>query len=432
MNAAKRIVICCDGTWNAPDENPTNAVKMVRAIRPIAADGKHQVVFYDQGLGINPISRLIAGTLGYGMKRNVLNAYRFIVHNYQPGDEVYVFGASRGAHTARALTGLIDAVGLVAREDLGKLSKIYRYYRTPEHKRTATHYEGNIRPDIRMLGVFDSVGARGAPLPLLNRLTRSWIGFYDTQISPSVNNAFQALALDERRHNYQPDLWAGSQLDKQHIEQCWFVGAHADVTGGYEESGLSDMPLQWMVNKAQALGLDFDEHYLAHHCKPDLKMTAHNSYSWSYRMLEKLGAKPELRQVYGDPQSSPINVSLHASVKQRMAEGTYMPGNPELVSESEVPQHEEAVAKSDVQNTREADRRAQERFKGGHIQAMLHKDKMDASCQLLDFSKEGARIQYQGDLLVGDRLSLDSELTGPTKARCVWKNGASYGLRFAA
>ena len=406
MTAAKRIIICCDGTWNEPDENPTNVTKLVRSIKPQAADGMHQVVFYDHGIGTgDAVDKYIGGAFGYGMEQNVLDGYRFLVHNYQVGDELYFLGFSRGAFTARALVGLVHSVGLIEKDGLDRLQNAYQYYRTAPEKRPASQYDDNYKPDIQMVGVFDTVGALGAPTRLLGKLTRPWVGFYNTHISPLVKHAYHALALDERRGPFAPDLWTGSLNPDQVMEQCWFAGAHADIGGGYQQCGLSDITLLWMVNKAHSLGLDFNQNYLESLCKPDLQMQPHNSYSFSYKILEKFGGGESVRRIYGDPANPPINISIHDSVYQRIAASTYQPHNPDFPTADKL-----------------ADRRSQVRYLAGNAAASLQLQDSASSCQLLDFSKDGgARILYQGKLGAGDEVMLDSERFGHSSASCVWK-----------
>ncbi|MBZ9613212.1 phospholipase effector Tle1 domain-containing protein [Rheinheimera maricola] len=417
MTAAKRIIICCDGTWNAPDDDPTNVTKLVRSIKPQAADGMHQVVFYDNGIGTgDAVDKYIGGAFGYGMEKNVLDGYRFLVHNYHLGDELYFLGFSRGAFTARALVGLVSSVGLIEKDGLDQLKNAYQYYRTAPEKRPTSQYESNYKPDIQMVGVFDTVGALGAPTRLLGKLTKPWVGFYNTHISSLVKHAYHALALDERRGPFIPDLWTGSLKPDQVMEQCWFAGAHADIGGGYQQCGLSDITLLWMVNKARNLGLDFNQHYLETLCKPDLHMQPHNSYSFSYKILEKLGGGESVRNIYGEADNPPINISIHDSVYQRIAAGAYQPQNPDFPAADKL-----------------ADRRGQSRYLAGNAPASLQWQETAASCQLLDISKGGgARILFQGKLDTGDEVALDSEQFGHNSARCVWKKGNQYGLQFAA
>ena len=418
MAAAKRIIICCDGTWNEPDQNPTNVTKLVRSIKPTASDGMHQVVFYDQGVGTGgSIDKFVGGAFGSGLEKNVLDCYRFLVHNYQLGDEIYAFGFSRGAYTARAFVGFIHAVGMLEKPQLDKLKAAYKYYRTEPDKRPSGSYDDNYRPDIRMVGVFDTVGALGAPTPLLGKLTRGWVGFFNTHLSQQVKHAYHALALDERRAPFQPDLWTGSINEDQYVEQCWFSGAHSDIGGGYEKCGLSDIALQWMLIKASALGLEFNDNYLLELCKPDLTMQPHNSYSAGYKLLDKLGAGESVRRLYGDPANPPINISIHDSVYQRIAAGHYQPQNPDFPATDKL-----------------SDRRSKPRFVITDTPAaQLTLKEFVEQCQMLDYSQGGgARIQYNGALSKGDKLSISSSHFGNSSALCVWKKGNQYGLQFAA
>ena len=124
---SKRIVISSDGTWNRPDQkNPTNVIKMARAILPTAPDGKCQVVFYDQGVGTGKrLDRWLGGAFGQGLEKNVEDAYRFLMHNYDEGDEIYLFGFSRGAFTARSTVGMIRNSGLLHKTHADRFSKAY-------------------------------------------------------------------------------------------------------------------------------------------------------------------------------------------------------------------------------------------------------------------------------------------------------------------
>ncbi len=268
-----------------------------------------------------------------------------------------------------------------------------------------------------MVGVFDTVGALGAPTPLLGKFTRNWVGFFNTRICAQVKYAYHALALDEKRAPFQPDMWTGTLQDDQYMEQCWFAGAHSDIGGGYAECGLSDIALQWMVGKASALGLVFNQTYLDAQCKPDLHMQPHDSYSFSYKLLEKMASAESVRLVFGDPANPPINVSIHDSVYQRVAKGNYQPQNPDFPAADKL-----------------ADRRNAMRFQVNDTpQAQLTLKEFAASCKVLDFSKGGgARIQFDGELKTGDNVSIDSERFGHNIAQCVWQKGNQYGLQFAA
>jgi uncharacterized protein (DUF2235 family) len=133
---AKRIVICADGTWNRPEEDlqqdfPTSVLRLARAITPIAADGLPQQVFYDWGIG-SYHNALIGGVTGQGLHKNILDGYRYLVQNYAPGDEIYLFGFSRGAYTVRALCGLINNCGILKRVDAARIQQGFEHYKNPE------------------------------------------------------------------------------------------------------------------------------------------------------------------------------------------------------------------------------------------------------------------------------------------------------------
>ncbi|MCG8519961.1 MAG: DUF2235 domain-containing protein [Pseudomonadales bacterium] len=450
MRSKKRIILCCDGTWNQPDIDPTNVVKLVRSIRPTGPDGTEQVVFYDEGVGTGSrVDRLLGGAFGKGVAKNVLDCYRFLVHNYSHEDEIYCFGFSRGAYTARAVAGFVHAVGLMEKSELETLPKAYRYYRTPPEQRPNSIYDENVRPDIRMIGVWDTVGAMGAPTPLLKNLTSHWVGFFNTHLSPQVKHAYQALALDEQRGPFAPDLWTGQINDDQTVEQCWFRGVHSDIGGGYKEAGLSDIALLWMADKARTLGLDFDATYLAGLTDPDPAMPAHDSFSTGYRLLEMLRFEKGIRAVYGDPADPPLNVAIHHSVERLVRSGKYLPRNPDFPELEGMPSRVETTSgiatasqpaaaatdapDSDTIPSRGEDRRQSRRHQVGPVEAELavSQGAQPMSCQLLDFSPGGGvRIRTEQAIKEGDRVQIASDLFDPADAVCVWHQGDEHGLAF--
>ena len=416
----KRIVICCDGTWSTP-EKPTNVVKLVRSIKPFSTDGKHQVVFYDQGVGTyNGFDKLIGGAFGKGVEQNVLDAYRFIAHNYQAGDEIYCFGFSRGAYTARALGGMLHTIGLLHKNELHTLPAAYQYYRTPPQKRDTQNYRENLKPEIKLLAVWDTVGALGAPTPILGRFTKSLVGFFNTLLSPEINNAYQALAIDEKRPPFQPSLWTGEINSDQTVEQTWFAGAHSDVGGGYHESSLSDIALTWIARKSKLSGLDFSEEYFADESKVHADVTGeiHDTFSLPYSWLEKIGAKSGVRQLQGELNNPPINVSVHESVIQRMDQvENYQPKN----FVDTLP-----VSRSD-------ERRHFSRLKASQLQGIAQTDKESVTCEILDYSSlGGVRVRCDKALDKSDSIAISSARFAKTLATCVWHKGNTYGLQFAA
>ena len=219
----KRIAIFCDGTWNTPDENvdgklcQTNVVKMANALSATSADGKQQLLYYDTGIGSdgNKIRRIFDGATGNGISENILEAYRFVIKNYEAGDELFFLGFSRGAFTVRSLSGLIRNSGILKVENIDKVDKAYHIYksRRPEHQPReveATLFRKTFavseKTKIKFIGVWDTVGSLGNPL-MLNGILSKKNGFHDTDLSTRVENAFHALAVDEKRENFEATLW---------------------------------------------------------------------------------------------------------------------------------------------------------------------------------------------------------------------------------
>lgn len=296
----KRLVICCDGTWNRADQAsngqpcPTNVIKL--AYRVAKHDGAiPQIVFYDQGVGTgNVVDKFSGGAFGDGLEDNVYDAYRFLIANYEPGDEIFLFGFSRGAFTARSIGGLIRKCGILARGAVAEYRSAVDLYRnksvapadaTAVQFRTAYSCGAESGIPIKCIGVWDTVGALGIPLRGLRWLTRRDQTFYDTELSGSVEYGFHALAIDEHRAPFEPTLWMEKKKPGQTIEQSWFPGVHSDVGGGYPENALSDITLGWMIDKARLAGLAFDQEVLAEHVlAPDPKGTLHDSRTGFYRL----------------------------------------------------------------------------------------------------------------------------------------------------
>lgn len=293
--------MCEDGTWlNSSGGNnlrgtlvaPSNVTRISRCIRPISADGIPQVVYYHHGVGAgNSILDRLQGISGAGLNEIIREGYTYLATNYSPGDELFLFGFSRGAFTARSIAGLINHIGLLTTEGLEYLPEIFRDvqhqhdadYR-PRHpdlpfpdKPSANDPEyvaelrrrGLTRPGIpiKIVGVWDTVGALGIPkIGWLTRLglqstTMKELSFHDTALSDCVEYAFQALALDERRFSFQPTLW--EKLDGQDtvLRQVWFPGAHSNIGGGYDDQQIATITLAWMVAQCQSM-LDFDHDYV--------------------------------------------------------------------------------------------------------------------------------------------------------------------------
>jgi len=301
----KNIVLCCDGTWNHPlhltkvTSRDTNVYKLYRASLATAAQIRH----YDDGVGSNgqPIDRLLGGAIGAGLFAKVKSGYTFIAQTYLPGDQIFLFGFSRGAYTARSVGGMIATCGLPSQSHLSDqlVDAAFEAYRDVQERAAllAEIQDDNWikNPTIKMVGVWDTVGALGIPTALFDNFNDQKYGFLNTTLSAVIENAYQALAIDEKRREFGPTLWERSAQapPTQTMEQVWFPGVHCDVGGGYPENGLSDIALGWMISKARQNGVDFDANALAAYSDIDPKHAldvAHDSWSlwWGF---------PEVRSV---------------------------------------------------------------------------------------------------------------------------------------
>jgi uncharacterized protein (DUF2235 family) len=268
----RRLVVLADGTWKSDrdsTETITNVVKLRDALAPVGADGTSQIKFYTAGVGVGGIrQRVKGGMFGDGLEGNILECYRFLVHNFVPGDQLYLFGFSRGAYTVRSLAGMVRKCGILRSTREADIHEAYHFYRDRrEEKRPSGALASQFREErsneaeIRCLGVWDTVGSLGIPTGgPIGMLSRKRHGFHDVRLSSRVRNAFHAIAIDERRRPFAPTLWEvkeGDLAEGQRVEQRWFCGVHSNVGGGYKDTGLSDFTLEWMIRKATECGLQF-------------------------------------------------------------------------------------------------------------------------------------------------------------------------------
>ncbi len=271
----KRIVICADGTWNRPEkdlekDHPTNVLRLARAVKPVASDGCPQQVFYDWGIG-SYYDKVGGGATGRGIHKNIMDGYRYIVQNYAPGDEIWLFGFSRGAYTVRSLCGLINNCGILKRPDARLIARAFELYKKPgkvnapagDNSKTFRREHSHRSREVAFVGVWDTVGALGIPISFLG-LFEDKDEFYDTKLGSNVRVARHALAIDEFREDFEPSIWQPrSRLD---LKQVWFSGAHADVGGGggqkpdKDGSLIADIPLAWMMGEAKSRGLTVERH----------------------------------------------------------------------------------------------------------------------------------------------------------------------------
>jgi uncharacterized protein (DUF2235 family) len=320
----KRIVFCADGTWDGTSNN-TNVLKIFNATL-VSSD---QMPFYDNGVGSDgtPIEKLAGGAFGLGLFQKIKDGYTKISQVYDTDDEIFLFGFSRGAYTARSLAGMIATCGLpTGNFDSSMVDTAFNAYRNADQRAAllASLSKYNLyNAKITMVGVWDTVGSLGIP-SVIGGVSPILYGFLDTTLHPDVLNAIQALAIDERRVEFPPTLWTGNPSPGQTVEQVWFCGCHSDVGGGTtpaaQDSGtaLSDITLAWMMSKAAALGVQFAPVAVAKYVIPAASKYALDQINESWSPL------------WGFPVPRTIapNVSLSNSVAMRCQNvSTYRPSN---------------------------------------------------------------------------------------------------------
>ncbi len=402
----KNIVLLFDGTSNEIAADRTNILRLFGTLRRT----ERQLVYYDPGVGTfgadDAWSRAWRKTVevwglatGWGIDSNVKQAYRFIVENYEAAprdkdgkrigenDRIFIFGFSRGAYTARVLAGFIHSLGLIRREHLNLVDYAYRTYKgIPDHQAPSPAtpspegggapsafadmrlYERTlkgIRPTIELLGLFDTVASVIEPGKVgLQFKTQPF-----TNRNPSVRHVRHAVAIDERRTMFRPELWPSEQpfwgspfrppenrpVEPQDVKEVWFAGVHGDVGGGYPEdqSALIKVPLAWMIQETKAMGLDYSTRTVnevvlgknpeKHYVEPDAMTEPHDSMNPAWRLVELVprrvpssswrrgGKGGGIYLPLSDPRFIPEDALVHASVEARLkgapAGGPYKPLN---------------------------------------------------------------------------------------------------------
>ena len=273
----KNIVVFSDGTGQEGGiKNDTNVYKLFNMVLDRSPE---QIVFYDRGLGTDRwrLSGLVGGR---GISKNVQECYRFIFENYEAGDRIYLFGFSRGAATVRSLSGFIHHFGILPKSRAELIKRAWKIYRSGNEKKVVrrakafTDRHHNQWCKIKFLGVWDTVLALGLPFRTLDTVV-NWIpcwkhNFHNVRLCESVDCGIHALALDDERKTFRPTYWNEKSRDDQIMEQVWFCGAHSDVGGGCDSSGLSDITLGWMIAKARKQGLMiYPKHEVRTNPRPD-------------------------------------------------------------------------------------------------------------------------------------------------------------------
>ena len=288
----RNLVVCCDGTGNIwkPGPDKTNVAKLFEVLEK----SNSQITYYDPGVGTpdgalsgdegggipyrETLRRLGGLAWGDGVWTNVAEAYTFLLRNYQHGDRIFLFGFSRGAFTARAVSGLIHMFGLLREGHENLIPSILRVYRSKqpserskaERARAAKEFKTNFarrfstsdgattqHVPIHFIGCWDTVESVGIWQFLGATITS------DPSVKPGFHHVRHAMALDELRWSFKPRLYTHParlppDVRRRSIKQVWFRGAHSDIGGGYREAGLSNIPLHWMARESYALGLCID------------------------------------------------------------------------------------------------------------------------------------------------------------------------------
>jgi uncharacterized protein (DUF2235 family) len=323
----KRIIICSDGTWNKPEEDltkdyPTNVLKFSRAIKPVDDKGIAQTVFYDWGIG-SYHDKVGGGGFGAGLDKNIMDGYRYIVHNYDEGDEIFLFGFSRGAYTVRCLAGLINNCSVLKKEHDNQINEAYKLYKNPNEKPDGavsqefrSKFSVNQKTPVHFVGVWDTVGALGLPKSIFGFIQDKHL-FYDNKIGSIIKTARHALSIDELRKDFEPTIWEQDYHKLVDLKQVWFAGVHSDVGGSYppDENGhvLSDIPMMWMKKEAEKQHLQFQPHIEKVQLNPLAKQNKEDGIIYKMLGLKKRTIVPE--------------TYLHVSVKERYDKMKYNPKN---------------------------------------------------------------------------------------------------------
>jgi type VI secretion system (T6SS) phospholipase Tle1-like effector len=347
----KRLAIFLDGTWNTLNNN-TN----VWRLKSLTAETAGQRVYYSQGVGTQRGEAARGGITGYGIDEEIIEAYTWLIQNFDEGDEIFIFGFSRGAYTARSLSGLICKCGVLKLGAPLSIEQLYVRYRIydastirsllakplPQNasieEQWLTKYS---RPTkIKFVSVWDTVGSLGLPLGSVAAKVHKY-RFLDTHLRLDNENAFHALALDEHRRNFEPTFWTRTVRTGQpgapersinNVEQRWFVGAHANVGGGYASDPLAQRPLKWLMDKAAGLGLAVRDQVVIDTAQVAAPIT--DSYREFAHGLYRFISRPFYRPVGLPPDkgteavTAGINETVDGSVFDRWrAAADYRPAN---------------------------------------------------------------------------------------------------------
>lgn len=315
---SKNIVVFSDGTGQEGGEGyNTNVYKLFNMIEDRTSE---QISFYDQGLGTD--WRKITGKVsGVGITKNILECYEFIFNNFCAGDQIFLFGFSRGAATVRSLSNFIHLFGILPKSRGQLIKKAYKIYKKRNKEKREKAASDFIKKHhtmwcrVKYLGVWDTVAALGIPLKsvdvIMDKIPFCKHRFHDLRLSESVENAYQALAIDDERLTFHPMLWDTKLFPHQTMKQVWFCGMHTDVGGGYKEQELSDIPLEWMMKMAVKHGLKiYPKQKVELTYPPNPNGVMHDSRGGTLTCLYRKKERFWNSNTHGKP-------TIHASVPER-------------------------------------------------------------------------------------------------------------------
>lgn len=268
---AKRLCVFSDGSWNSPElECLTNVSLLAQSVQYSGPSGVPQIVFYDQGVGTegNAVDKIQGGAMGTGIDLNIQQLYTFLVMNYNEGDEIYMFGFSRGSYTVRSLAGMIYESGLLYRNRLDYVKEAYDLYRenvdVESERAQKFRAQYGRRVPIKLLACFDTVGALGipnyVPFPFSLMKNTGQYKFHNTTLSELIENAIHIVSIDEELVPFEPTLMsANPKIGEKQLTQVYFAGRHGGVGGGNaRDEPLARNALRFMLEEMQKRGLKLD------------------------------------------------------------------------------------------------------------------------------------------------------------------------------
>lgn len=257
-------VILLDGTFSSLDPGEETNIGLIFKLLSEQGPRAHLRLYYEPGSQWEGWRHGWDIIQGKGLDSQIIRAYGWLATQFRPGDRIFLFGYSRGAYAVRSLAGMIDRVGLLRQEEATEraVALTFRHYRAnPDAEVARAFAEAYCLPEtaIEMIGVFDTVKSMGLHFPFIWKLFNDKYAFHNHTLGRSIRHGFQALALNETRFAFDPVLWESPADWKGNVEQMWFRGAHGDVggqIGGHEAARLlSNIPLTWMLERAETVGL---------------------------------------------------------------------------------------------------------------------------------------------------------------------------------